>query len=265
MVELLAVLTAGAMLALLALPALAGNRGKSKVMQCLNNLRQVGMGTALFTQENGYYPPLFRMANVSGWPNWVYDPSTFVVQSGSILWWQDALRLGGYAKGGNTFDCPAIKFPAGKNIGGSFSTNHTLGIGMNYPEFGVTVATSSSVLRRASQVTRPSQAIMFADAGAVTADTKYLGADEWLPDIPYDVATMQYFGGGCSYFRVPSDSTGYASGDSRSLNRHDKRCNFGFADGHAELLKNSKAGYNYYTPTGAASPQPDAAWWALRH
>ncbi|MCX6895154.1 MAG: hypothetical protein NTZ16_06595, partial [Verrucomicrobia bacterium] len=75
-------------------------------------------------------------------------------------------------------------------------------------------------------------------------------------------------GGGCSYFRVPSDGS-YSSGDNgtpaRSLPRHNQRCNFGFADGHAEAMKNSKAGYNYYTATGANTPQPDAAWWAMRH
>ena len=72
-----------------------------------------------------------------------------------------------------------------------------------------------------------------------------LGADDWVPDIEWDAATMQYEGGGVSYFRVPSDSGGFATGDSRSLPRHNKRCNFGFADGHAQSMRNSAAGYKY--------------------
>jgi prepilin-type processing-associated H-X9-DG protein len=68
---------------------------------------------------------------------------------------------------------------------------------------------------------------------------------------------MQMFGGGVSYFRVPSDG-GYPSGDSRSLPRHNKRCNFGFFDGHAEALRNSRAGYQF-------PRQNEAALWARDH
>ena len=148
------------------------------------------------------------------------------------------------------------------------STNHTLGIGMGIYEFGITILVDPPApgnVRRENQVSRPSTFINFADAGAVTTDTAGdPNADNWVPDIPYDATTMQYFGGGVSYFRVPS-AIGYGMGDSRSLPRHNKRCNFGFIDGHAEALKNSKAGYNVYKPTGEVTPQPEAAWWALRH
>jgi len=85
-----------------------------------------------------------------------------------------------------------------------------------------------------------------------------LGADDWVPDIEWDASTMQYEGGGVSYFRVPSDSGGFATGDSRSLPRHNKRCNFGFADGHAEAMRNSAAGYQF-------DRMNQAALWARDH
>jgi prepilin-type processing-associated H-X9-DG protein len=107
-------------------------------------------------------------------------------------------------------------------------------------------------------VQRPSASIVFADAGAVTTATMNLGADDWVPDVEWDATTMQYEGGGVSYFRVPSDSGGFATGDSRSLPRHNKRCNFGFADGHAQAMKNSAAGYKYARTS-------ESALWARDH
>jgi prepilin-type processing-associated H-X9-DG protein len=137
---------------------------------------------------------------------------------------------------------------------------------MNFPEFGTVVVATSQIMRKESQVSRPSTFITFADGGAVTAATKNLSADEWLPDTSQDAATMQTFGGGIGYFRVPSNGYDYKVGDSRSLPRHSKRCNFGFFDGHVERLKNSQAGYNFYiTGSGAATPQPEGAWWAISH
>jgi prepilin-type processing-associated H-X9-DG protein len=83
------------------------------------------------------------------------------------------------------------------------------------------------------------------------------GADDWVPDIPFDAAAMQMFGGGVGYYRAPSDPQ-FPQGDSRSLGRHNKRCNFGFFDGHAQALRNSAAGYQFQR-------QDDRAWWTRDH
>ena len=144
--------------------------------------------------------------------------------------------------------------------GGSATTNHTLGIGYNYPEYGNCWVSSDAnpPVVRETGVSKPSGSIVFADAGAVTLATVGLDPDSWVADIEWDAVLLQYSGGGVSYFRVPSDPGGYATGDSRSLPRHNKRCNFGFVDGHAELLKNSKAGYQF-------PRQVEAALWARNH
>jgi prepilin-type processing-associated H-X9-DG protein len=157
-------------------------------------------------------------------------------------------------------NCPSMTFMAGKNIGGSVSTNHTLGIGYNYPEYGrcwLSTDSNPGVIKETG-IQKPSASIVFADAGAVTTATVKLGADDWVPDIEWDASTMQYEGGGVSYFRVPSDAGGFATGDSRSLPRHNKRCNFGFADGHAESMRNSLAGYQY-------NRMNEGALWARDH
>jgi prepilin-type N-terminal cleavage/methylation domain-containing protein/prepilin-type processing-associated H-X9-DG protein len=246
LIELLVVIAIIAILAALLLPALTKAKDKAKGIACLSNMKQVSLADKMYVDDNrGMFTPLWVQPGNPVFPSWVYDPASFVVQNAAGLFWEDTLRLGGYSKNSKIFDCPSMMFLAAKSVGGSISTNHTLGIGYNYPEYGRTWTAGDanpSVIKE-TMVQKPSGSIVFADAGAVTVATTGLGADDWVPDIEWDAATMQYQGGGVSYFRVPSDTGGYPTGDSRSLPRHNRRCNFGFVDGHAQTTRNSAAGY----------------------
>ncbi|HEU0039980.1 MAG TPA: hypothetical protein VFR76_11980, partial [Verrucomicrobiae bacterium] len=87
---------------------------------------------------------------------------------------------------------------------------------------------------------------------------KDLAPDNWLPDAAFDAVLKDYYGGGATYFRSPSDSGGYASGDARAIPRHNRRVNFLFMDAHAETMLNSRAGWTL-------SRVNDAALWARHH
>ena len=160
----------------------------------------------------------------------------------------------------SAFDCPSLISLATKSIGGGFAANHALGIGINYPEIGTLWQEANLAARpfKLSGVASPARCIGFGDAGAVTTATKDLPPDRWLVDSAFDAVLNAYYGGGATYFRSPSDSGGYASGDARAIPRHNRRVNFLFMDAHAETMLNSKAGWTL-------SRINDAALWARNH
>jgi prepilin-type processing-associated H-X9-DG protein len=182
------------------------------------------------------------------------------VQNANGLFWQDAIRLGGYAPVRKIFDCPSMTFLAGKASGGSFSTNNYLGIGMNFPEFGVCILAttpaqdSQRYCVKETAVVKPSATVVYADAGGVL-NAAEKNPDNWTEDKDFTV----WLGTGCSYFRVPSDPGGFAAGDSRSLPRHNRRVNVSHWDGHSETMRNSAIGY-YRNGVLVSAGDPVALW-----
>ncbi|MBI4662551.1 MAG: type II secretion system protein [Verrucomicrobia bacterium] len=255
LIELLVVISIIAILASLLLPALSKAKEKAKAANCVSNMKQIALAERMYMEDHsGSLTPLWRERGFPGWPPWTYDAASFAVQNPNLLWWQDELRLAGYAPARKVFDCPSLKWLATRAGGGSRSTNNTLGIGMNHREFGNTLAVSVPDRKpfRESEVVKPSAAIVFADAGGVTAATRNRPPDEWLEDKALDQA-LTVAGFGCSYFRVPSDPS-FVEGDSRSLPRHNKRVNVTHLDGHVETMKNSGIGYQH------ARGHPAALW-----
>lgn len=239
LIELLVVIAIIAILAALLLPVLSAAKARAKSTQCLNNLHQIQLATKLYLDDNhGMMIPLWIEKGAPGGDGWTYDSSTFIVQWPDHLWWQDKFRLDGFIKTPAVFECPSLIQPATGAHGGSQSDDYTLGIGMNYPEFGWLSAAAGfpyPIYATSSEngVAAPSQCIVFADAAAISNPSEP-NADNWQ-EIP---AT------GCSYFRVPSDDQGYPQGDSRSVPRHSGQVNTIFFDGHAVKLRNSTIGYD---------------------
>ncbi len=239
LIELLVVIAIIAILAALLLPALASAKERARAMQCLNNGRQIQIATKLYLDDsNGRMIPLWIQQGAAGYASWTYDPASFVVQHPTFLWWSDNLRLAGYLKTAATFSCPSLTQPATLASGGSASTNHSLGIAMNYPEYGTVVPSAALGAPvygscRENQVVSPSQSVTFADGAGISNPT------ETNPDLWKEIP-----GTGCVYFRVPSDTADYPRGDARSVPRHGKQVNAIFFDGHSARIKNSSIGYN---------------------
>jgi len=248
LIELLVVIAIIAILAAMLLPALSKAKEKAKSIACLNDMRQIMLATKMYVDDNhGAMIPLWVQQGAGGWPTWNYDATTFVVQFPTFLWWPDNLRLANLIPSQKTFSCPALTQPATMAHGGSASTINTLGIGMNYPEYGHIIPAAGNpdpVYGSAAenQVTRPSQSIVFADAGYVTNPND--DEDDWVEQ----PAT------GCTYFRVPSDTAAYDGDPTRSVPRHGGQVNTAYFDGHAALIHNSAIGYDLDRTNG------DALW-----
>lgn len=239
LIELLVVIAIIAILAALLLPALAAAKRRAKAANCGSNERQVMLASKLYLDDSsGNMIPLWVEKGASGSGAWNYDAITSVIQNPNFFWWPDNLRLSGYAPAQSLFSCPVLTQPATGGGGGSVSTNHPLGLGMNYPEYGriePLPGFGSPVYGTAKESTvgQPSQSIVFADAAALSNPNE-LNPDNWA-EIP---------GTGCGYFRVPSDVAGYSAADGRSIPRHSGRVNAAYFDGHLAAVKNSAIGYN---------------------
>ena len=105
LIELLVVIAIIAILAALLLPALAKARAKARQTSCLNSLRQVGIATIIYVAENKAYPGCYSMV-----------PQTYAV------WPPRLLGVMG-ANSRAVFWCPAARPDAAWDT----NVNHTLG------------------------------------------------------------------------------------------------------------------------------------------
>ncbi len=87
LIELLVVIAIIAILAAMLLPALSAARERARATDCVNRLKQIGIGTMMYVEDyNEYYPKAFMYSGV-GWPQgyvnmkYVSDLDDFVCPS----------------------------------------------------------------------------------------------------------------------------------------------------------------------------------------
>ena len=215
LIELLVVIAIIAILASMLLPALGKAKEKAKAANCLSNLRQISLATVLYANDYKDYIELFydesRPTPADAW----WNPSSVG------MLWHDALRP--YMSTTNVIACPSI----------SVQSNYygALGIAMNHPDIGGWCRDPEKL----SAIRFPSETVPYADSGLIANPT------ERNPDLWVEKRGLQQF-----YYRTPRNTGWYDDDPERAVNRHNGRCNAGFADGHAAPIRVSLMGFQYF-------------------
>jgi prepilin-type N-terminal cleavage/methylation domain-containing protein/prepilin-type processing-associated H-X9-DG protein len=197
LVELLVVIGIIAVLIALLLPALAAAREQSKSVQCLSNLRQLGISAHSYIVMNqGHYPLAYF-----GMDSW-----DFSVLKGKKLPVPGLLWMG--RTDVRIQQCPSFE--------GKSNTLNDPYTGYNYNTSylgGEQVGSSVRPPAKASQVRQPSRTAMFGDGQYSNGANKYMRAPFFAPGEP---KVDRYSG-----------TQGY---------RHRRKTNVAFYDGHAETI-----------------------------
>jgi prepilin-type processing-associated H-X9-DG protein len=122
------------------------------------------------------------------------------------------------------------------------SVHSGLGIAMNHPD----IVGWRERGAKLSEFKHPVDTVPYVDAGLIS------NPKEHNPDLWLETKDQQEL-----YYRTPANTDYYDSDPERPVGRHNKRCNAGFADGHAGAIRVSLLGLQYYPGTG---PNGQAAW-----
>jgi len=207
LIELLVVIAIIAILAAILFPVFAQAREKARTTACLSNIKQIGTGIMMYTQDYDETYPLYRLDGGTG-------------LAGSPYGWADAIQP--YVKNEQVLQCSSDSTPA--------PTGTPKPVQVGYCDYVYNVALGSQPQTSGSArgsgaslsaVQNPSQCMMCID-GKTAFKTPLANVSD---------------NGSARMATRGSGTVGFAYANNFDTNRHTGGANMLFADGHAKWFK----------------------------
>lgn len=200
MVELLVVISIIGILTSMLLPALKGAMKSAQQIECSNHLRQLGLATAQYAEQDSWLPPYaYDSPSSVRWVHLYTDILKLVPNSYNDVWYN---KNG--IEGRGIFDCPNDM----RKLNVSYYINRQItGEVMSYSKW-----------RRLTEINSPSQVLLFSDgwvdnynAGGFYLDHfSYITCDSYKPDFRHKGQSNVTFVDGhvsaCSMSDIPVDT-----------------------------------------------------------